>query len=58
MKLKEKDLKTRFSYLESIISEQNKKIASLEEKIKQFEPMFEEYKIKKKWTNFFQVLKF
>lgn len=54
LKLKEKDINSRISYLEEIITQQNKKIAILEEKMKEFEPMFEEYKNKKlKKINFF-----
>ncbi len=46
--IKEKDMNSRIKDLEEIISQQNNKILFLEEKIKQFEPMFEEYINKKK----------
>ena len=46
--IKEKDTNSRIKDLEEIISQQNNKISFLEEKIKQFEPMFEEYLNKKK----------
>lgn len=46
--MKEKDVNSRIKDLEDIISQQNNKILFLEEKMKQFEPMFEEFMINKK----------
>ena len=60
LKLKEKDMNSRITNLESIILIQNNKIKELEnkiktfeDKIKEYEPMFEEYIIKKKETALF-----
>ena len=50
--IKEKDMNSRIKDLEEIISQQNNKILFLEEKIKQFEPIIEEYINKKKEENY------
>ena len=52
LNLKENDINTRMGYLENIIIEQNNKINVLEEKMKQFEQMFDEYKKNKEQENF------
>ena len=67
LNLKEKDTNSRISNLESIIIQQNNKIKELqnkikiiedkniylENKIKEYQPMFDEYKIKKEMELFF-----
>ena len=45
---KEKDLNSRINHLETIISEQNKKIISLEERIKRLEDIINKYEGKEK----------
>ena len=52
--IKEKDMNSRIKDLEEIISQQNNKILFLEEKIKQFEPIIEEYINKKKEKDMFK----
>ena len=44
LNFKEKDINTRVNYLEDIIAEQNKKINSLEERMKKLEEIITEYK--------------
>lgn len=53
LNLKAKDIDSKISNLESIIMQQNNRINELQNKIKEFEPMFQEYLIKKEVEKIF-----